>query len=187
MANQIGTEQPAIGEVPDGNSAEVAVQVAARRFLNKFPAADLDAIKNHLALSRAFVTINHGINRHLLPEQWEYTRAHHNLLAIIFVSEPNAMSLREIAKEMGVSPPYVTKLVDDFESEGLVERTFSQADRRVTYARLTPEGMERCAGIVTGFVKFMSDVGKVLSKEEKVELTRLLCKYSSGIALLEGT
>ena len=111
-----------------------------------------------MALSHAFVTINHAMRRYLVPQGFDLIRAQHNFLAVLFVSDDNQLSLRDIAREMGVSAPYVTKLLDDFEDEGLVERVSSQLDRRVVFARLTPEGKVRCATIVPGFVDFIEEV-----------------------------
>jgi DNA-binding MarR family transcriptional regulator len=155
------------------------------KIVQRFPGVDRQAIETHMALSRAFVTINHALRRYLIPQGFDLIRAQHNFLAVLFVSDDGQLPLRDIARTMGVSPPYVTKLLDDFETEGLVERAYSQMDRRVTYARLTKEGWDRCATIVPGFVSFIEAVGSVLRPDEKAELTRLLRKYASGVEQLE--
>ncbi len=173
---------PGQGEAP---GADDPIDAAGDRFAAKFPSINRQAIETHMALSHAFVTINHAMRRYLVPQGFDLIRAQHNFLAVLFVSDDNQLSLRDIAREMGVSAPYVTKLLDDFEDEGLVERVSSQLDRRVVFARLTPEGKVRCATIVPGFVAFIEEVGRVLSFEEKLELTRLLRKYASGVSQID--
>jgi DNA-binding MarR family transcriptional regulator len=176
-ANSLDSAQEAAAD--DG-----AAEVAAARLTEKFPGADRAAIETHMELSRAFVTINHALRRYMVPQGFDLIRAQHNFLAVLFASEGSQLSLSDIARQMGVSPPYVTKLLDEFEAEGLVERVYSQSDRRVTYARLTKAGEERCATTVPGFVAFIEEVGRVLSSAEKTELSRLLRKYASGVAQL---
>jgi MarR family transcriptional regulator, 2-MHQ and catechol-resistance regulon repressor len=171
---------------PETTLADSGGAPSAKRFLRRFPTADWLAIETHMALSQAFVTINQALRRYSAPQGFDLIRAQHNFLAVLFVSEENQLSLSDIAREMGVSPPYVTKLLDDFEADGLVERVYSQSDRRITYARLTAQGEERCAAIVPGFVSFIEGVGQALTSAEKAELTRLLRKYASGVTLLEG-
>ena len=162
---------------------EAEVEESARRLIEKFPWADAEALVAHMALSRAFLTINHALTRFLLPEGLDLTRAQHNFLAVLFLAKDNRLSLGDIARESGISPPYVTKLLDSLESEGLVERVSSLADRRVTYAHLTPKGEERCETLVLpGFLRFVQEAGSVLTQAEKSQLKRLLAKYASGVA-----
>lgn len=52
-------------------------------------------------------------------------------------------TLGELAAAEGVKPPTMTRLIQSLEAEGLVARSPSLVDRRVTMLRATPEGKRR--------------------------------------------
>ena len=153
--------------------------LSAGRFLEKYPWIDSDALQTHIALSRAFLKLNHALTRYLMPQGLELSRAQYNFLAVLSLAEDNQLSLGEIARETGVSPAYVTKLLDGLEQEGLVERVTDPVDRRITQAHLTDEGRNRCQTIVPGFLQFIDAVGQNLTYEERTQLRGLLEKYAS--------
>lgn len=154
-------------------------ELSALRFFEKYPWIDSDALQTHIALSRAFLVLNHALTRYLLPQGLELSRAQYNFLAVLSLAEDNQLSLSEIARETGVSPAYVTKLLDGLEQEGLVERVANPIDRRITHAHLTDEGKDRCQTIVPGFLQFIDTIGKNLTSAERAQLRTLLQKYAS--------
>src|SRR5262245_46788968 len=110
--------------------------MSARRYVQKFPWADEEAIETFLTISRTFNALYLALLRSPMPGGSELSRAQHNFLAALYLADGNSLALSEIAREMNVTPTYVTKLSDSLEAEGLVERTASRSDRRVTYAHL---------------------------------------------------
>jgi DNA-binding MarR family transcriptional regulator len=163
------------GDLPQ---EDFGAATSALLFLEKYPWIDSESLQTHIALSRAFLALNRALTRSLLPQGIELSRAQYNFLSVLSLAEDNQLSLREIARETGVSPAYVTKLLDDLAQQGLVERVSSPADRRVTHAHLTPQGQERCQTIVPGYLQFIDTIGNNLSLEEKQQLRHLLAKYA---------
>jgi len=51
-----------------------------------------------------------------------------------------APTASELAKDLGLDPGYLSRILRGFESRGLVERTPSEIDGRQTHVELTPEG-----------------------------------------------
>jgi len=51
-----------------------------------------------------------------------------------------APTASELAKDLGLDPGYLSRILRGFESRGLVERTPSEIDGRQTHLELTPEG-----------------------------------------------
>jgi DNA-binding MarR family transcriptional regulator len=49
----------------------------------------------------------------------------------------------DLAAQTGLSPSGLTRAIDRLESLGLVRRRSCPSDRRVSYAELTPEGLDR--------------------------------------------
>jgi DNA-binding MarR family transcriptional regulator len=153
--------------------------LSASHFLEKYPWVDADALQTHIALTRAFVSLNEAMTKFLSPEGLELSRAQYNFLAVLSVAEDNRLSLTEIAREIGVSSPYVTKLVDALERDGLVERVTSPLDRRITHVHLTAGGKQQCETIVPVFLRFVTQLAKSLAPDERAQLRSLVAKYAS--------
>jgi DNA-binding MarR family transcriptional regulator len=64
------------------------------------------------------------------------------MLAAIAAAEGQAMKMGELAEALVITRGGLTKLVDRLVKAGLVERTFCDTDRRVSYATLLPAGAE---------------------------------------------
>jgi DNA-binding MarR family transcriptional regulator len=52
----------------------------------------------------------------------------------------NPMSMKELAATLGIDAPYATVVVDDLESQGLVERRSHPTDRRTRVVEVTRKG-----------------------------------------------
>jgi len=64
------------------------------------------------------------------------------MLAAIAASEQERMKMGELAEALVITRGGLTKLVDRLVKAGLIERTFCDTDRRVSYATLLPAGSE---------------------------------------------
>jgi DNA-binding MarR family transcriptional regulator len=58
-------------------------------------------------------------------------------------SPGHSLRMCDLAAQTGLSPSGLTRAVDRLEEVGLVRRRSCSSDRRVAYAELTPEGLER--------------------------------------------
>jgi DNA-binding MarR family transcriptional regulator len=68
--------------------------------------------------------------------------AQYEVLARLDQAPGGRLRMVDITRRLCVSKSGVTQLVDRLEAAGLVAREFTAADRRLTYARLTPAGAE---------------------------------------------
>lgn len=64
------------------------------------------------------------------------------MLAAIAASDEERMKMGELAEALVITRGGLTKLVDRLVKAGLIERTFCETDRRVSYATLLPAGAE---------------------------------------------
>ena len=67
--------------------------------------------------------------------------AHYPLLSAL--AREGSLSAGQLAADAGVTPATVTQMLDALAAAGLVERSRSEADRRVVTTRLTAEGRRR--------------------------------------------
>jgi DNA-binding MarR family transcriptional regulator len=64
------------------------------------------------------------------------------MLAAIAAADGERMKMGELADVLVITRGGLTKLVDRLVKAGLIERTFCDTDRRVSYATLLPAGVE---------------------------------------------
>lgn len=71
----------------------------------------------------------------------------YEVLAAVAESHEERMKMGDLAEALVITRGGLTKLVDRLVKAGLLERTFCETDRRVSYATLTPAGAELLAGM----------------------------------------
>ncbi len=64
------------------------------------------------------------------------------MLAAIAAADEGRMRMGDLADALVITRGGLTKLVDRLVKAGLIERTFCETDRRVSYATLLPAGVE---------------------------------------------
>lgn len=79
----------------------------------------------------------------------------------------------EIAAQMGVEGPHVTRHVQRLEKKGLVRRVVDPKDRRARLIGLTPEGMDVASRYRTAVVGWLSQALAHWSERDRLELIRL--------------
>lgn len=71
------------------------------------------------------------------------TGTQYNALRILRGAGPDGLPCQEIGERMITHDPDITRLLNRLEERGLVERTRAKHDRRVIYARITRDGLNR--------------------------------------------
>jgi DNA-binding MarR family transcriptional regulator len=162
-------------QLPDADAPEEdGVARRARRYHQEFPDVSLEVVASHLAVTSTGGAMSRAVSRHL--EQYGINPARYSLLRAIYFAPDRMLPQSQIAREMGTSQPNVTQLLHALEKDGLVERLIFPENRRVTYARLRPEGIALCDVVVPDMVQFIESSMQVLTRQEQVELHRLLGK-----------
>jgi MarR family 2-MHQ and catechol resistance regulon transcriptional repressor len=128
------------------------------------------ALKLWVVLARAYAAVSERAARDV---------ARHGLtLAEFAVMEAlyhkGQLLLGEVQKKILVSSGGVTYLVDRLEQRGLVERRICAEDRRARYAALTTQGQKFMSRIFPEHAACIAEVAGALTREEQVELTRML-------------
>jgi DNA-binding MarR family transcriptional regulator len=101
------------------------------------------------------------------------THGQYNVLRILRGVHPEGHPRCEISARMLEKAPDVTRLVDRLEAQGLVERTRSEEDRRLSITRITPRGLrllERMAPAVEGVARYFAER---VSRRDARELSRV--------------
>lgn len=115
----------------------------------------------------------------------EFGLTYPQFAALECVGHLGPMTIGELSKKMLVSGGNMTVVVDNLEREGLLERIRDNTDRRVVLIQLTKKGRIRFNRIFPQHASYIVELASVLTRDEQVELSRLLKKL--GRSLAEGT
>lgn len=92
-----------------------------------------------LNVQRTAEWLTYGLGEALKP--YGLTHTQYNALRILRGAGENGATCGEVSERMVTRVPDVTRLLDRLETQGLIARARSDADRRVVRARITSEGL----------------------------------------------
>jgi len=101
--------------------------------------------------------------------------------AVMILSEKKLCTLGELSKEMGVSAPTTTGIVDRLYQSGYVERVRSQKDRRIVNIALTRKGKNVTKKIQKTAIKKWRIISSILSIKDQETHIRILKKIVKGL------
>ncbi|HMV79667.1 MAG TPA: MarR family transcriptional regulator [Leptospiraceae bacterium] len=84
----------------------------------------------------------------------------------------------ELAKELGVSMPYITSLSDKMVKKGFIERRQFEEDRRIVVLKLTKEGKKKYSRLDRLILNYMETGFDRLSDQELLTFEKILKKVS---------
>ena len=97
--------------------------------------------------------------------------------ALLHLSRADDNRLRrvDLVERLMLTPSGVTRLLDGLQEVGLVEDVHCESDARVTWARLTQEGIETVQCVGASHTKRMQELFRgALSEDEVTQLSELL-------------
>ena len=103
-------------------------------------------------------------------------------------AEDNRLRRVDLVERLMLTPSGVTRLLEGLQEAGLVENVNCSDDARVTWARLTLEGVETLECVGASYAKRLQELfSDRLDPEEVVQLTALLGKLPGvGAGACEG-
>lgn len=93
-----------------------------------------------------------------------------------------AMTQRQLADELDVSPRNVTTLIDSLEATGFVSRMAHPTDRRAIVVVLTPKGKQSFARLDTDMTEFADRLLGELGREDLDTFRRILDSVGAHLA-----
>jgi MarR family transcriptional regulator, transcriptional regulator for hemolysin len=91
----------------------------------------------------------------------------------------------ELRRVLALDGASVTRLVKEFEAEGLAVRRTDPADNRYTLARLTPAGERAAAGIEASHQAYQARLLDGVTEEERDVVVRTLRRLRANAARVE--
>jgi DNA-binding MarR family transcriptional regulator len=131
----------------------------------------------HLMVMRAYTTLLPGSP---LDPSAGLSRARYNVLRLLYQAENGRLLMGDFAEWMNVSPTNITKLIDTLVADGLVQRITHEIDKRKTWAKLTPAGIDMVERALPDVGAHVEHLWQGLDDEEKKVLVHLLAKMRMG-------
>ena len=91
-----------------------------------------------------------------------------------FLSEKDSLTLTDLARQLGVSKPSASVMVDTMERHGLIARSVPETDRRSISIRLTPKSKKLFETITKKKKELIRNLLTKISKPERENLESLL-------------
>lgn len=136
----------------------------------------------------ALLRAHAGLTRHLsaqLQADHGLTLSDFEVLLRLARAPDRRLRRVDLADQVLLSASGITRLLDGLERHGLVERAACSADRRVVYAVLSDDGLERLrAASESHFGQIEEHLAARFDSGELEQLTRLLSRLDEGAAAL---
>ena len=147
------------------------------------PEADLDALELNLLLAfaesaRKAAMVHRWAAVGLSKAGGQYTV----LKTLLFYKE---FTHSELARHIRVTLSNVTRLVDQMQDSGWIERRGDPTDKRLTYVRLTPKGEDLARRLVADSVQFTKDVTECFSHGEILMFIEFLSRLHDQAEALD--
>ena len=121
----------------------------------------MDTSKNLNDLSENLYILLLSLNRHIFNPHTltkKFNVPHSHIKVLFYLIHHGPTSISKMAKELCISKPNMTPVIDKLVEEGLVTRDYDPTDRRVILIQTTPKALE--------FLKETQDYVKEIIKEK---------------------
>jgi DNA-binding MarR family transcriptional regulator len=88
------------------------------------------------------------------------------LHVLVAASQPEGVTVHELATALGTSPPTASGLVNRLAEKGLVTRVEDDVDRRVRHIQLTEEGQETLTALDSAYEGLLAEMVELLDVDE---------------------
>jgi DNA-binding MarR family transcriptional regulator len=105
-------------------------------------------------------------------------------VVLMHLGEGLAINATDLCSQLRHDSGALTRVIDQLEARGLVQRERSREDRREVQLRLTEAGTETLASLLPAVIDKLNYALREFSRAEAAELTRLLSKL---IATLDAS
>lgn len=130
------------------------------------------------------------------PQQWAMItqeagltidRPAAQILQTLILCQPKKLRLQELAIQLGIEPPSVTRKTQELEQNGYVERVADPQDRRATYLTITAAGREVAERLRAVQRQITTDALADWPAAERSQFVSLFERFSEDLAASSAT
>jgi DNA-binding MarR family transcriptional regulator len=104
-------------------------------------------------------------------------------VVLMYLRDGLAINASDLCSQLRHDSGALTRVIDQLEARGLVQRERSRADRREVQLRLTDAGIQTVASLLPKVIDKLNFALRDFSRAEASELNRLLTKLISSLDL----
>lgn len=101
---------------------------------------------------------------------------------IVTIYDSNEITTTKLSELLGLKKASVTQMLQNLEERGYVIKEPNKDDKRSSIIKLTEKGQSLIRDEESIFIQFETNMQKLLTEEELIQLDHLLYKLSRGIA-----
>lgn len=121
------------------------------------------------------------VNKHIATRFERCAGVSPNRLELLCKLTGGQISQSDLQKAVSIDPAAVTRHVQQLEAEGILLRTRSESDNRITLVQLTEEGQSKVARFKAEKERFLEELQADLTESERIGLIQALRKLNSRI------
>ena len=126
------------------------------------------------ALLNLFVASAHARRRvEQVCQDYDLQFSHYNVLRILKGTHPDGHARCDISERMIDPSPDVTRLIDKLDERGLVERSPSEEDRRMTIHTITEAGLDLLSDMHPDIQEVQEWFGNRVARRDLHQLSRI--------------
>jgi DNA-binding MarR family transcriptional regulator len=127
-------------------------------------------------IKRAYALVVEGLEPALADQGFTFTQ----WVVMMHLRDGLAPNARDLCVQLRHDSGAVTRVLDQLEARGLVQRERSLEDRREVNLTLTPAGFTMIESLIPIVLDIQNFVLRDFSGDEVAEMTRLLSKFIAG-------
>ena len=165
MANRL--KQAEQGQITEPQAQGDKVDRIAAEYSQIYPWADSEAVRLYFRLELVSDMLRETagkVHDTVLPGVKGWLVA---ILRALYIAGGRGLSHAEISSETRVPSANLTYQIDVLEEDGYVARARHASDRRVVLVALTAKGEALCERILPARTRFISELGKAFTDDEK--------------------
>lgn len=121
------------------------------------------------------------LNKHIATRFERCAGVSPNRLELLCKLTGGEISQSDLQKAVSIDPAAVTRHVQQLEAEGILLRTRSENDNRITLVQLTEEGKNKVAAFKAEKERFMEELQTDLTESERLQFIETLKKLNNQI------
>lgn len=153
-------------------------------YSKRYPNVDPDSLEAYFNLLRVASDVLEGLERYYAMHGTSQGRF--TVLALLNREPDKPLCPADLADRSGVTRATMTGLLQGLEADGLIKRTASLEDKRMSYVALTAKGRKYLDSVLPDLFRRLGDLMNGVSDREGRSLVKLLEKVRERIPVLEA-
>lgn len=150
-----------------------------QKFAQRYPEADVSAISSFLMLLRVATDLSLALDACL--SQHDLLQGRWWVLILLMREESLTATPSVLAEKLGITRATMTGLLDGLAQGGLVQRVYSQQDRRSVHITLTAAGQARLDVVMPDYYTRLKQCMQGLNEMQRQHLQQILGIIDAGI------